>query len=818
MTRRSAPCSLPERMTRGLVSVLLLSLAATPPLLAASAKDLYTAALTHERQLRAPTDDPPTLAQFRAAIDAYTEVVRAYPRSGYSDNALWQAAGLAALAFDRHRQPADRASAEKFLSLLEQEYPSSSLVSRVADRLGEIGGRDTLVQLRAIHREPLDDIVRVTIELDDEVRYTTQRLDGPARVYFDFSGTHPAPSLHDATLSFDDGDMIRKIRLGRHPGAITRVVLDIEDAEDYSVYSLYNPYRLVIDAVPTASMQARRSPPDAAAPRTAAADTGPAPIDEPDAASLLDAATDVPAGETRTQARNASPPSASDDWGPPANGGPTAAVDAVTPIDPDPAEVAAPESPHPGTQKLARVPDGWQARRLDPIPPPELVTADSLETPTAIAAEHPTPAPEPTVVELMPVSLDVRQATSDGPEAGDAPLRQVVDERLDPDLGAPRLPEPADAEGALADVTTLPPLVTDDTEWFSEALFHVPSPVAVATLVIPVPTVETPPSPQIEWFSDTPFYRHGAVAPAIFALTAAPSTVAAFPLVEPAPHTAVPLPSPATPPVATVIAESVLYAESLVGTETPSANSSGDFSLGRQLGLGISRVVLDPGHGGYDPGAQTGTLTESALVLDIATRLEARLEAETDIEVILTRRDDAYLPLRARTDVANSVGADLFLSIHANAASDRSAGGIETYYLDLATDPDAQRVAARENASFREGMHDLPTLVRSITMRNKQDESRDLAETVQRNLVGAMRELHPGVQDLGVKQAPFVVLIDANMPSVLAEISFLTNQEDAAFLATDAYRDQIADALLRSILEYQRTLKPPTSFAAGNNN
>ena len=786
-------------MTGGLVSVLLLSLAATPPLLAASAKDLYTAALTHERQLRAPTDDPPTLAQFRAAIDAYTEVVRAYPRSGYSDNALWQAAGLAALAFDRHRQPADRTSAEKFLSLLEQEYPSSSLVSRVADRLGEIGGRDTLVQLRAIHREPLDDIVRVTIELDDEVRYTTQRLDGPARVYFDFSGTHPAPSLHDATLSFDDGDMIRKIRLGRHPGAITRVVLDIEDAEDYSVYSLYNPYRLVIDAVPTASMQTRRSPPDAVAPRTAAADTGPAPI-EPDT-SLLDEATDVPAGGTRTQARNTSSTPASDDWGPPANGGPTAAVGAVTPIDPDPAEVAAPESPHPATQKLERVPDGWQVRTLDPIPPArELVAGDSPETPTVIATAHPTPAPEPTVVELMPVSLDVRQATSEGPETGDAPLR------------------PADAEGALADGATLPPLHTDGTEWFSEAPFHVPSPAAVATLVIPVPTVETPPSPRVEWFSDTPFYRPGAVAPATLAFAASPASVAGFPLVEPTPHTAAPLPSPATPPVATVIAESVLYAESLVGTETPSANSSGDFSLGRQLGLGISRVVLDPGHGGYDPGAQTGALTESALVLDIAIRLEARLEAETDIEVVLTRRDDAYLPLRARTDVANSVGADLFLSIHANAASDRNAGGIETYYLDLATHPDAQRVAARENASFREGMHDLPTLVRSITMRNKQDESRDLAETVQRNLVGSMRELHPGVQDLGVKQAPFVVLIDANMPSVLAEISFLTNQEDAAFLATDAYRDRIADALLRSILEYQRTLKPPTSFAAGNNN
>jgi N-acetylmuramoyl-L-alanine amidase len=252
-------------------------------------------------------------------------------------------------------------------------------------------------------------------------------------------------------------------------------------------------------------------------------------------------------------------------------------------------------------------------------------------------------------------------------------------------------------------------------------------------------------------------------------------------------------------------------------TERAVANSDGDFSLGRQLGLGVSRIVIDPGHGGYDPGAQTGGLTESALVLDVATRLAARLKAETDIEVILTRRRDAYMPLRARTELANRVGADLFLSIHANAARDHTARGIETYYLDLATTADTQMVAARENAASRDGMHDLSELVQSITLHNKLDESRDLAEIVQRHLVRAVRELHPDAQDLGVKQAPFVVLIGANMPSVLAEISFLTNQEDAAFLATDAYRNKIAEALLQSILEYQRTLKPETNFVAGNN-
>ncbi|MBQ00333.1 MAG: N-acetylmuramoyl-L-alanine amidase, partial [Acidobacteria bacterium] len=216
-------------------------------------------------------------------------------------------------------------------------------------------------------------------------------------------------------------------------------------------------------------------------------------------------------------------------------------------------------------------------------------------------------------------------------------------------------------------------------------------------------------------------------------------------------------------------------------------------------------------------GAQTGALAESALVLDVAHRLETRLQQETGIEVILTRRGDDYIPLRGRTELANRVGADLFLSIHANAAADRSAGGVETYYLDLATEPAGRTVAARENAAALEGMHDLPRLVQSITMRNKLDESRDFAEIVQRNLLLGVRQLNPSALDLGVKQAPFVVLIGANMPSVLAEIAFLTNDEDAAFLATDSYRDRIADSLLQSILEYQQTLKPSASFAADDN-
>ena len=214
----------------------------------------------------------------------------------------------------------------------------------------------------------------------------------------------------------------------------------------------------------------------------------------------------------------------------------------------------------------------------------------------------------------------------------------------------------------------------------------------------------------------------------------------------------------------------------------------------------VARVVLDPGHGGQDPGAWADDLREASLVLDVAIRLETRLKAETGIEVVLTRRDDLYLSLEARTELANQVDADLFLSIHANASRDRLAGGIATYHLEGSTTPTRRTAAALGNTAAREHL----------------DESRDLAELVQGNLIRGIRELHPTVRDLGVKQERFKILIRANMPSVLTEISFLTNREEAALLSTDAFRDRITDALFQSVVEYQRTLALPPSVADDN--
>ena len=249
----------------------------------------------------------------------------------------------------------------------------------------------------------------------------------------------------------------------------------------------------------------------------------------------------------------------------------------------------------------------------------------------------------------------------------------------------------------------------------------------------------------------------------------------------------------------------------------PASNADGVYSVARQLALGISRVVIDAGHGGHDPGAAGSRTTEADLVLDVALRLEQRLHStQPDLEVVLTRRTDQYLPLEARTILANRVGADLFLSIHANASDDRTKRGVETYYLDLAVDPRAEALAARENVGGLATMNHLDSLLRAIASNSKLDESREFAQTVQRTMLRTLRSVDPAIPDLGVKRAPFVVLIGARMPSILAEVSFLTNNKDAALLSTAAYRDLIVDALLAAIQQYQRSLGTGPMLALAN--
>jgi N-acetylmuramoyl-L-alanine amidase len=239
----------------------------------------------------------------------------------------------------------------------------------------------------------------------------------------------------------------------------------------------------------------------------------------------------------------------------------------------------------------------------------------------------------------------------------------------------------------------------------------------------------------------------------------------------------------------------------------PNANLDGKFSIARQLGLGISRIVIDAGHGGHDPGAMSNGISESELTLDVALRLSRLLENQPGVDVVMTRSTDVFIPLEERTAIANREGADLFLSVHANASRNSKARGVETYFLNFATNPDAEAVAARENAGSAQSMNRLPAIVKAIALNNKREESKDFAEAVQRSMVRRLGAKNKDMRDLGVKQAPFVVLIGAAMPSVLAEIAFVTNKQEGALVKTGPYRQQIAEALFDAVVRYQQSLK-----------
>jgi N-acetylmuramoyl-L-alanine amidase len=625
--------------TLAVLSVLCVMLAAAAEA-AGSARELYEAALAREQRIRivlAGDGVPDTAnADVRAIVAAYQEVVRRYPTSGYSDNALWQGGVLALDAFALFRQERDRSTGVRLLRLLASEYPSSGLVSDVPAQLARIdapaSGTARLVPpkepetpaqqavragmaaqrtppiatITAIRREVLPDAVRITIELDREVPFRDERIGGPVRVFVDLPSTRAAAAIFDKTLRFDgDNDIVRQIRIGRHPGNMTRIVLDGADVSSYSVYPMYQPYRLVIDCVRTLQ----------------------------------------PAVPTLNAAKV-----------------------------PDP----------------VRTPVVPTARALPALP----LAAPPVPTPNAAA----TPA--------------VAAAPANSPAAADSP-----------------------------------------------SVF--PSPPSV---VPPLPATMPPPP---------------AVVPPVKAIAAAP---------VPAPPPAEPLPA-------------------ITSTTAPPRNLGGGYSMARQLGLSVSRIVIDPGHGGHDPGAKGKSIDEAELVLDVALRVEQLLQKVPGIEVILTRRTDEFVPLPERTAIANREGADLFLSIHANASPNASARGVETYFLNFASNMSAASVAARENAASGQSMGALPDFLKAIALNNKLDESRDFAAAVQAAMIDRLRKSNKSVKDLGVKQAPFVVLIGAAMPSVLAEISFLTNTQEAKLLRADAYRQRIAEALVAAIRKYQSSLK-----------
>ena len=233
-------------------------------------------------------------------------------------------------------------------------------------------------------------------------------------------------------------------------------------------------------------------------------------------------------------------------------------------------------------------------------------------------------------------------------------------------------------------------------------------------------------------------------------------------------------------------------------------------ALARQLALGVRRIVIDPGHGGKDPGA-TGYLKgvlEKNVTLEISERLAIKIRQKLGCDAALTRNGDTYLSLEERTAIANTISADLFVSIHTNAYKKMASRGIETYFLNLATDESAIMVAARENATSARNISDLEDILSDLMKNAKQDESSRLAGYVQEAIIKKLRPRYGGVKNNGVKQAPFYVLMGAEMPCILVEVAFITNPRECRRLNTAGYQDDIADAIATGIQHYVENIHP----------
>ena len=247
-------------------------------------------------------------------------------------------------------------------------------------------------------------------------------------------------------------------------------------------------------------------------------------------------------------------------------------------------------------------------------------------------------------------------------------------------------------------------------------------------------------------------------------------------------------------------------------TSVPQPRRDGQSTLTRALGLKIGRIVIDPGHGGHDTGTIGPTgLMEKDLCLDVALRLGKIIQQRLPgADIVYTRADDTFIPLEERTNLANQAKADLFISIHANSSQDHAARGVETYYLNLKGSPEAMEVAARENASSQDGVHDLEDLVKKIARNEKIGESKEFAEDIQDSLAKRMLKASKTVKNRGVRKAPFVVLIGADMPSILTEISFLSNPSDEKLLKQPEYRQRVAEGLYQGVASYLQSMNSVT--------
>jgi len=611
-------------------------------------------------------DDP---ARARAVFD---EFLRRYPRNHLAEQARQALAAPVQQAGLRSKDQSDSTDSAK-------ESPAGESSGTESPSTPEAKSTK-LPRVTGIRHWSTPDYTRVAIDLEQDIKYESQRIEHPNRIFFDLLDTRLTSTLVGKTLDVDDG-LLKKIRIAQFQPEKTRVVLEVDDLSQYDAFLLSNPSRLIID------------------------------IHGKQVAKGTPAKQMVPSIQAKEEAVRASPI-------------PAAGTSEKLSSDTSGAKASSDKKPDSAALKRCANQNVKSSHAC----------AIKLEASAGVSK------PEPAVLAKAESKKPIQPVTL---SSSTAPKKTIVEADDENDDVVAKL-EPPEIKPASRTTAT---------------------PVSASSALTPPDRVVSP---------DRALPGQASSGQALSGHSRRRSAKGKRKSTssEPDVHEAKP-------------------------------TATGDRSLIRALGLKIGKIVIDPGHGGHD----TGTigprgLEEKDLVLDVGHRLGKLLDTRLGADVVFTRKDDTFVPLETRTAIANQEQADLFVSIHANSSDDPDARGVETYYLNFTSSRDALEVAARENAVSEKSIHELQDLVKKIALKDKIEESHEFAADVQRSLHSGLAAKSPGIRDRGVRKAPFIVLIGANMPSILAEISFVSNPGDERRLRTAEYRQRIAESLYRGIAKY----------------
>ena len=629
------------------------------------------------------------LHQSEEARTTFTDFVHRYPRNRLADDARAAVKEIDAEAAEKERL-AEKAARKRRSNVGTSVGASGASASAGSSSDGAAESanarRSALPRVTGVRHWSTPDYTRVAIDVEREVKFGSQRISHPDRIFFDLRDTTLASTLVGKTFDVDDG-FLKKIRVAEFQPGRTRIVLEVDNLASYDAFMLPDPYRLIID-IHGKDIHGKQKRAMTATAETASA------IGQ--SAQGTDAT--VSAGSDDDSSEAAASP-----------GGVSKSDRRKAQTDSDTNAVGSRE---PGLVEMDL--------------PPEENGKGVIKTTVAVKGSN-RRIPKTIIAAEDDPKVDANDAAS-------STVASLEHEKLRPEVTTGQGGNISDADEARPPKSDSRPSASSSSVSASSSSHRKKS-------------------------------RYSATA-------AASDT-------------------------------EDLRSDTHLNSREARPTAAGDRSLTRVLGLKIGKIVIDAGHGGHDTGTiGPNGLLEKDVVLDVAKRLGRLLESRLGAEVIYTRRDDTFIPLETRTAIANRERADLFISIHANSSRDSDARGVETYYLNFTSSPEALEVAARENAVSEKSIYELQDLVKKIALKEKIEESREFAGDVQESLYGGLALNNSHIRNRGVKKAPFIVLIGANMPSILAEISFVSNPADERKLETSEHRQRIAESLYRGVSKY----------------